>query len=106
MNEILEFIFDTIEVADNCDLSKPVERYINPHYKRLLLEQKGRCAVCSKHQIESERRFHVDHNHKTGEIRALLCNRCNSIVGCCEGNIQLKNHEDLKSAIKYLKKYE
>ena len=105
MNEILEFIFDTIEVADNCDLSKPVERCINHHYKRLLLEQKGRCAICVKRQTESERRFHVDHNHKTNTTRALLCNRCNSIVGCYENNIQLKNHEDLKSAIKYLKNH-
>lgn len=48
-------------------------------YSRKLLEQKGGCAICN--QPESGRRLHVDHDHDTGEIRSLLCNRCNRGLG-------------------------
>lgn len=36
--------------------------------------QGGKCALCGK---ISERRFDVDHDHETGEIRGLLCRKCN-----------------------------
>jgi hypothetical protein len=43
-------------------------------YTAILKEQKGRCAICGRKQ---RRHLAVDHNHKTGEIRGLLCFRCN-----------------------------
>lgn len=43
----------------------------------------------------------VDHNHKTGEIRGLLCGLCNSGIGHFKDKIKL-----LKKAIKYLENYE
>lgn len=42
-------------------------------YNALLLQQDGGCALC--HSVH--RRLMVDHDHKSGEIRGLLCNRCN-----------------------------
>jgi hypothetical protein len=44
-------------------------------YERLLLQQDGRCAICMRRP--RTRRLAVDHNHATGEIRGLLCTRCN-----------------------------
>jgi hypothetical protein len=54
-------------------------------YDRMYVEQEGLCYVCG--QPEKSKRggklkaLGVDHNHKTGEVRRLLCTRCNAIVG-------------------------
>lgn len=44
-------------------------------YQRLHKLQGGRCAIC-RNQSRTIR-FAVDHDHKTGEVRGLLCKRCN-----------------------------
>jgi hypothetical protein len=44
-------------------------------YEALLAAQGGGCAICD--HPPRTRRLHVDHDHKTGEIRGLLCHRCN-----------------------------
>ena len=46
-------------------------------YKKLFKEQNGVCAICGKEEKIKNRSLAVDHNHKTGKIRGLLCNRCN-----------------------------
>lgn len=49
-------------------------------YKRLVEGQKGYCAFpeCPNHQSKLKRALAVDYDSKTGIVRALLCNRCNS----------------------------
>src|SRR5437867_3628061 len=42
-------------------------------YQRMALEQRGLCKICHK-----QRKLHVEHNHKTGVVRGLTCNGCNS----------------------------
>jgi hypothetical protein len=51
-------------------------------YEALLTAQGHRCAICgrAKGNDEGDRLF-VDHDHATGAIRGLLCNRCNSALG-------------------------
>lgn len=44
-------------------------------YERLLAVQDGRCAICERRP--RKRRLAVDHDHDTGEVRGLLCTRCN-----------------------------
>lgn len=44
-------------------------------YDHMLELQGGRCAICEKRP--GKRRLAVDHDHETGEIRGLLCTRCN-----------------------------
>jgi hypothetical protein len=46
-------------------------------YEELLLQQDSKCGVCGKHESEFPVRLAVDHNHRTGEVRGLLCNYCN-----------------------------
>lgn len=38
-------------------------------YTKLLRQQRHRCAICKRHQRQFQRRFAVDHNHKTGKVR-------------------------------------
>lgn len=46
-------------------------------YNILLKEQDNKCAICLKPAASLNKRLAVDHDHKTGEIRGLLCNFCN-----------------------------
>ena len=54
-------------------------------YRKMLEAQDGKCAICS--QPETHKRngklkaLAVDHNHKTGAIRGLLCSDCNTGIG-------------------------
>lgn len=72
-------------------------------YNQLLEQQHGYCRLCSKHQSEFKRRLDVDHNHKTGKIRGLVCNGCNRTIGKYE-NKQLKNKKLMKKIEIYLAK--
>jgi hypothetical protein len=63
-------------------------RYEMPleEYERRFKKQKGRCACCGKKETKINYRtgrvqnLSVDHNHKTGKNRGLLCARCNFYV--------------------------
>ena len=44
-------------------------------YERMLAAQDGHCFLCPSRP--KTRRLHVDHDHKTGDVRKLLCARCN-----------------------------
>jgi len=59
-------------------------------------DQFGRCAICGGVN-DIDRRLSVDHNHDTGEVRGLLCNRCNRAIGLLGDSIDI-----LESAISYL----
>ena len=47
-------------------------------YERMLAIQGSVCAICKQ---KDNRRLAVDHDHKTGRIRGLLCKRCNLTLG-------------------------
>lgn len=58
-------------------------------------QQKGKCAICCK-----EKGIHglvVDHDHKSGKVRGLLCNSCNKALGFFQDDIEI-----LTNAINYL----
>lgn len=44
-------------------------------YAAMLVRQGGHCALCPSEP--KARRLHVDHDHETGQVRGLLCHRCN-----------------------------
>ena len=56
-------------------------------YDQLLKDQRGVCAICK--QVPDGIRLGVDHNHKTGQVRGLLCIPCNTGIG------MLKDDPDL-----------
>lgn len=49
-------------------------------YAALLDRQGGVCAICGKPPKEGGRRLDVDHDHRTGEVRGLLCWTCNHFI--------------------------
>jgi len=49
-------------------------------YDEMLEAHDGVCAICRQPRPD-ERTLHVDHDHATGEIRGLLCFRCNNAIG-------------------------
>jgi len=69
-------------------------------YNTMFQEQGGCCAVCKRHQTEVTRRLSVDHCHNTGEVRALLCGRCNIGLGQFKDNTEI-----LAVAIEYINEY-
>lgn len=51
-------------------------------YISMLEGQGGGCALCGV--PESEKTLYVDHCHKTGKVRGILCPKCNTTVGQIE----------------------
>jgi len=49
-------------------------------YEEMLAAQDGGCAICGD-SPEVGKALHVDHDHDTGDVRALLCVRCNNGLG-------------------------
>jgi hypothetical protein len=51
-------------------------------YARMIVEQGNRCAVCfTTNPASKSGTWHVDHCHKSGRVRGLLCARCNIGLG-------------------------
>jgi len=73
-------------------------------YQSLLDTQGGRCAICGVPEGHrscrgKKCRLAIDHDHRTGEIRGLLCNNCNRALGRFKDSIAI-----LESALRYLKR--
>ncbi len=49
-------------------------------YAAMLAEQNSCCPICLRPQSTFRRGFAIDHDHRTGLTRSLLCIRCNGIV--------------------------
>ena len=71
---------------------------LEPHeYLVLLAQQNGACAICG--EPHGGRDLDVDHDHSTGNVRGLLCSRCNKGLGMFKDSLQ-----SLAAAINYLVK--
>lgn len=116
-------------VAGKYDLNDPVQRaaYMKAHraahpkvwrethlqrnfgidlaeYGRLAAKQDNKCAICGCEETARRRgklkALAVDHDHRTGAVRGLLCNDCNQGIG------KLKDDRDvLVSALRYFDKH-
>ena len=66
-------------------------------YNQMMLEQLFMCAICGAEETEEDRLLSVDHDHETGEVRALLCGKCNRGLGMFKDDPEL-----LRTAANYL----
>jgi len=73
-------------------------------YNKMLKKQKGFCPICLKkingNNKNGRRKANVDHNHKTGKVRELICINCNLVIGLLKENIKVS-----KNITKYLEKH-
>lgn len=74
--------------------------------KTMIDKQNNLCAICGlpetrKSSLGNEiKNLSIDHNHETGQIRELLCNHCNALLGFSRENIDI-----LEKTIAYIKKH-
>lgn len=69
-------------------------------YEQMREDQNNKCAICDSSNDGSGHALCVDHDHKTGKVRALLCGKCNRGLGMYNDSIEL-----LKRSIEYLSIY-
>lgn len=60
-------------------------------YEGMLETQDGKCAICGAREPGGKHNgnFMIDHCHKTGGVRGLLCNRCNLAIGVLKDDLVL-----------------
>ena len=70
-------------------------------YKQMLADQNGGCKICFKTESTKDGRYgrtrtlSVDHCHKTGKIRGLLCENCNRALGLLNDSEELIQRSSL-----------
>ena len=71
-------------------------------YQQMLQDQNSLCYICNEPETGYSRskvkQLSVDHCHKTGKVRKLLCDRCNRGLGHFQDNVLL-----MEKAVRYLK---
>jgi hypothetical protein len=71
------------------------------HWYPILTEEHGaKCSICGVKEEDNGKRLAVDHCHKTGKVRGLLCDNHNHGIGKFNDDVRL-----MKKAIKYLEKH-
>ncbi len=75
-------------------------KQINEIREELIKKHGNYCAICGKHRTAFKKNLAIDHSHKTGRVRGLLCYRCN--------RYQLGRHtlESVLQLLMYLLKYD
>lgn len=71
-------------------------------YDKMKEDQQGCCAICNSDETNTAyntNTFCVDHDHKTGEVRGLLCDSCNRGLGFLQDDPDI-----LLNAVDYLRK--
>lgn len=68
-------------------------------YDIMLEKQNGVCSICKRFRLFQDKEYMaVDHCHKTGKVRGILCSNCNRALGLLEDNLEF-----LENAKIYLK---
>ena len=78
-------------------------RMTSEQFNELWKSQCGRCAICAvpmEPRGKSVNSVAVDHNHSTGQVRALLCTQCNRGIGCLKDSPEV-----LEAAARYLRSH-
>jgi hypothetical protein len=94
-------VSENLSTSENYQIQTPSKRRLQRYgisqrqWCILKAKQHNKCAICREIFTTTPC---VDHNHKTDEIRGLLCQKCNRILGQFRDNVTIFNN-----AIEYLK---
>lgn len=73
-------------------------------YEKMVTDQENKCLICKKepdnYGPKQNHVLSVDHCHKTGKIRGLLCHRCNTALGAFH-----ESPEIIIKALEYIKNH-
>ena len=74
-------------------------KFTKKKYVQRFSEQGETCAICKEPQsLYTKKRYPIDHNHETGQVRGVVCHRCNLIIALVENEPQI-----VKAAQRYLR---
>lgn len=96
------------ENIERAQIKDIVNKYKITYEQYLMMseQQQGLCAICNNKESRKSKtegkvcRLVVDHCHKTGRMRKLLCSSCNCMIGFAKDNVDF-----LRRAIKYLEQH-
>ena len=91
---------------DRANLNKIKRDYGFDNVEQIVaMYEDGKCEICGmtneRHLKIYGNRLHIDHNHKTGAVRGLLCTHHNAMIGFAGDDTTL-----LEKGIAYIKKHE
>lgn len=82
-------------LCKKCKHDQRVARYFQMQLKKWKIteaqynetwERQGKCCAVCKTTTTDKHRWHIDHNHETGDIRGILCSNCNTALGLLHDN--------------------
>ena len=80
-----------------CSLKKRYKLTLD-QYNEMYSKQKSKCGICGIHESKITKKLNIDHNHRTGKARELLCQKCNVALSYFE-------NFDSKPFLEYLNKH-
>ena len=69
------------------DIIQVENKHLSEIRKKILEKQENKCILCER-TVTKDMVMCVDHCHKTGRIRAVLCLNCNAMAGKIEQRIK------------------
>lgn len=104
INKIRRERYGSLTIEQRDRLKKAQRRWLlhreygisQEQFDDLLRKQKNKCAICGDSE-NGGRMWHVDHCHNSGEIRGILCGRCNKMLGLARDRQSI-----LRRAARYL----
>ena len=80
-----------------CSLKKRYKLTLD-QYNEMYRKQESKCGICGIDESKITKKLNIDHNHKTGKARELLCQKCNVALSYFE-------NFDSKPFLEYLNKH-
>lgn len=86
------------QLNNNLKRACKVRGITEDRYWEMAYQQENRCMIC--YGTNGHMRLCIDHDHVTGEVRSLLCHKCNTGIGMFR-----ENPSTLKSALEYTERH-